>query len=89
VSSAYLEDWLDVEMNGTVVRALSYVIDPDHDQYCGDLTLDAQAQIIAAAVGGRGRNCEYLFNTAAHLAQLGIADADLDWLCDRVRGLRA
>jgi cation transport protein ChaC len=54
---------------------LTYVIDPDHEQYRGDLSLEAQAQIIATATGGRGPNDEYLYNTAAHLAELGLADA--------------
>jgi cation transport protein ChaC len=36
-------------------------------------------------VGGRGLNTDYLWNTAAHLAELGLADPDLDWLADRVR----
>jgi cation transport regulator ChaC len=49
--------------------------------------LEAQAQIIATATGGRGPNDEYLYNTAAHLAELGLADADLDWLAARVRAL--
>jgi cation transport protein ChaC len=47
--------------------------------------LEEQAQIIARAVGGRGLNRDYLWSTAEHLAELGIADADLDWLSDRVR----
>ena len=51
-----------------------------------DLTR-TQAQIIARAVGGRGPNTEYLHNTAAHLATLGITDPDLDWLDGRVRAL--
>jgi len=89
ISSAYLEDWLPVRFEGGEgVVALSYVIDPDHDQYCGGLSLEVQAGIIATAVGGRGRNCEYLFNTADHLAKLGIGDADLEWLANRVRALR-
>jgi cation transport protein ChaC len=67
------------------VIALSYVIDPDHAQYCGGLSLEEQAQIIAAACGGRGPNCEYLFNTSDHLASLGIGDTDLVWLAARVR----
>ncbi|MFZ1481325.1 MAG: gamma-glutamylcyclotransferase, partial [Paracoccaceae bacterium] len=67
--------------------ALAYVIDPDHNQYCGGLALELQAQIIARARGGRGRNCDYLWSTAAHLAELGIADADLEWLAARVRAL--
>jgi len=86
ISSAYLEDWLPVHFaDGEGVVALTYVIDPSHVQYCGGLALEDQARIIAMAVGGRGRNCEYLFNTAAHLAELGIADADLEWLAHRVR----
>jgi len=63
------------------------VIDAAHVQYCGGMALEAQAQIIAAAHGGRGPNTEYLYNTAEHLAELGIADADLEWLAWRVRDL--
>lgn len=89
ISSAYLEEWVQVDLlGGGQVQTLAYVIDPDHEQYCGGLPLKEQAQIIAHAVGGRGRNCEYLFNTADHLASLGIEDADLTWLAARVRNLR-
>ena len=88
ISSAYLEEWLPLALEGGQdVTALCYVIDPAHAQYC-TLPLEEQAQIIAQAIGGRGRNCEYLFNTAAHLAQLGIGDSDLEWLAARVNGLR-
>lgn len=90
VSSAYLERTLDVHLDGGgTVPALTYVIDPDHAQYCGGLSLEDQARIIARAIGGRGPNTDYLFNTARHLGELGLADADLDWLSDRVRRLAA
>ena len=88
ISSAYLERVLPLALDdGRRVEALAYIIDPDHVQYCGGLPLEEQAQIIAHAVGGRGPNTEYLYNTAAHLNELGIGDADLDWLCARVRAL--
>ncbi|MFC6686719.1 gamma-glutamylcyclotransferase [Jhaorihella thermophila] len=88
ISSAYLERELDVHLNGgRTVRAVTYVIDPDHEQYCGGLPLEEQARIIARAHGGRGPNSEYLFNTAAHLAEIGLHDPDLEWLADRVRAL--
>lgn len=88
VSSAYVERNLLVDLaDGTQVEAVTYVVDPDHVQYCGGLPLEEQARIIARAVGGRGPNTEYLHNTVAHLATLGIADADLDWLDHRVRAL--
>jgi glutathione-specific gamma-glutamylcyclotransferase len=86
VSSAYLEARLPIETAEGAIEALTYVIDPDHDQYC-HLDLEEQAQIIATASGGRGRNRDYLWSTAAHLAELGIADPDLAWLAARVRTL--
>lgn len=90
ISSAYVEKNLDVQLNdGRAVTALVYVIDEHHDQYCGGLPLEEQAQIIAAAVGGMGPNTEYLFNTASHLAQIGLHDPSLEWLHDRVKALCA
>lgn len=88
ISSAYLEKTLPIALaDGRRVEAVTYVIDPDHVQYCGGLPLEEQARIIATAVGGRGPNTEYLWNTAAHLGALGLADPDLDWLAARVRDL--
>ena len=90
VSSAYLEITLPVQLrDGSVAETLAYVIDPAHPQYTGPLEPEQQAQIIARSCGGRGRNCDYLWSTVAHLGELGIADRDLDWLSRRVRQLVA
>lgn len=81
ISSAYLEASLPVRTrDGRDLTALTYVIDPQHDQYCGGLSLTEQAGIIAHAAGGRGTNRAYLTATAEHLASLGIADKDLNAL---------
>lgn len=88
ISSAYLEQTHAVTLRDRQqVEAVCYVIDEAHEQYCGGLALEEQAGIIAEAIGGRGPNTEYLYNTAAHLRELGIQDHDLNWLEDRVRGL--
>jgi cation transport protein ChaC len=88
ISSAYLERRLPLTLaSGGQVEALVFVIDPDHVQYCGGLPLEEQAQIIAHAIGGRGPNRDYLFATAEHLTDLGIADDDLGWLAQRVKSL--
>jgi glutathione-specific gamma-glutamylcyclotransferase len=89
ISSAYLERHLAITLSdGREVQALAYVIDPDHAQYCR-LDLETQAGIIATARGGRGRNRDYLTATAGHLHDLGIGDADLDWLVARMALLPA
>ncbi len=89
ISSAYLEVTVPVTLSdGRRVDALTYVINRDHRQYC-DFDLEQQAQIIAKAVGGRGPNTEYLYNTVNKLGSLGIDDSELEWLAGRVRVLEA
>lgn len=86
ISSAYLERDVTIALeDGRAVPALTYVIDPAHAQYTGALPLARQAEIIAQAHGGRGPNSEYLFNTALHLAELGMEDQELTQLADMVR----
>ncbi|MEM9344722.1 MAG: gamma-glutamylcyclotransferase [Pseudomonadota bacterium] len=88
ISSAYLEQTVPLTLDdGRQVEAVAYVVDRTHMQYC-QIDLEEQAQIIAKAHGGRGPNVDYLVNTADHLAELGIADADLVWLSQRVRSLK-
>ena len=88
ISSAYVERLLPLDLDGgQTVTALAYVIDTNHVQYVAGMDLERQAQIIAAAVGGRGPNTEYLWNTADHLREMGVEDDDLDWLARRVRDL--
>ncbi|MEL6840670.1 MAG: gamma-glutamylcyclotransferase [Pseudomonadota bacterium] len=89
ISSAYYEDTVDlVADNGEQIAALAYIINRDHRQYC-QFDLEKQAQMIAHAVGGRGPNTEYLYNTAQHLTEMGIRDDDMAWLVARVRALTA
>ncbi len=87
ISSAYYEEHVGLTLrDGREVEALTYVIEPAHEQYC-QFELEQQAQMIARAKGGRGPNPDYLFNTADHLAALGIRDPDMEWLVTRVRQL--
>ncbi len=87
VSYAYDEARLPVMLDdGSEVTAVTYVTNRDHAQYRGGLTLEAQAEIIARAIGPRGPNADYLMNTAAGLAALGLADPDLEQLTALVRG---
>ncbi len=86
ISSAYVEKELTVQLvDGREITTLVYVIDESHVQYCGGLPLEEQAQIMARAVGGMGPNTEYLYNTAEHLASVGLHDPALEWLAGRVK----
>ncbi|MFN3273101.1 MAG: gamma-glutamylcyclotransferase [Paracoccus sp. (in: a-proteobacteria)] len=88
VTDAYREAIVAVVLeDGRRVEALTYVMRRDHWQYAGGLPLPEQAQMIADAVGGRGPNADYLFNTAQHLAQIGMADPLLEELAASVRNL--
>ena len=88
VTAAYEERTVPVTLaDGRRVTALTYVMRRDHWQYAGDMSAPEQATIIAAAQGGRGANADYLFNTVAHLDQLGLPDAGMADLADRVRAI--
>lgn len=88
ISSAYVEEHVTLHTDDGPITALAYVIDPDHVQYC-NYDLETQAQMIARAIGGRGPNTEYLYNTVAHLTKMDIRDEDMAWLVTRVQEIAA
>jgi len=90
VSSAYQEIEVEIKLakSKKLVKAITFVIKNDHDQYC-QLTLDEQARVIAEAEGGRGRNDEYLFKTEKKLTELGIISSDIRYLVQQVRKNRS
>ena len=83
----YMSRWVDVTADGEDIQALTFVIDPTHQQYAGDLTRDERAEIIAGAAGKYGTCREYLASTVEHLAALGLPEPDLDDLHARVQAI--
>ncbi len=71
------------------VKACCFVVDRDHRQYCGRLSPEETVAYICQGHGRNGPNCDYLFNTVAHLDELGIADSPLHELADRVRNRKS
>ena len=90
ISYAYFETLQRLTLLGaapseeTTCDALCYILDRTHPQYAGGLSLEDQAACIARASGRSGPNAEYLHSTCAHLSEMGIADAGLQALSDRV-----
>ncbi|HVJ52985.1 MAG TPA: gamma-glutamylcyclotransferase [Aliidongia sp.] len=66
------------------LEALTFVADPAHEAYAGELPLATAARQIAAARGARGSNRDYLRRTLEQLDRLGIRDAALSALDEAV-----
>lgn len=69
--------WITIEMAGTKMRALTFVIDRAGDGYVHGLEEADIARILARAAGPRGTMAQYLQSTFAHLAHKGIHDGGL------------
>jgi cation transport protein ChaC len=75
---AYLARWVNLTAAGRKLRAVTFVIDRTHPRYVPELTVEQTAALIATASGDLGTCREYLENTIAHLATLGLRDAGLE-----------
>ncbi len=78
VTSVYRDVVRPVRLeDGRQVAALAYMVNDDHEQYVGKLSLDEQVAMVRAGIGSAGPNVDYVLNTARHLQQLGIYDRTL------------
>lgn len=71
------------------VTARTFVVDRQHRNYAGRLSLDETARLILQGIGDRGPCRQYLENTVAELENLGHVDGPLHRLEARVRALAA
>jgi cation transport protein ChaC len=72
----------------TEARAFTFVADPRHSGYAGELTVEQTARRIATCCGARGPNIEYLTRTIEHLEELGVRDRNLLQVLEAVRLLQ-
>ena len=85
VSGAYRPKWLSVQTDdGRRVCGVTFVINHSHERYAGNVSEDDVVHAIATARGPLGPCCEYLFNTVAHLEELGLHDRSLFRLRNKV-----
>ncbi len=75
--------------DGRKLAALAFLSDRSHPQWAGALSLEAQADIIAGAVGLSGRNIDYLRDLVEHLRAEGVFDASLEKLLVMVEAREA
>jgi cation transport protein ChaC len=89
-TETYIEAEIDLRLpGGRAERSLAFLSDRHHPQWAGELTLDAQADLIAGAEGLSGRNIDYLRDLVAHLRDAGIADAGMTRLLRMVEAREA
>lgn len=80
VTSVYLERMLAVRLDdGSLVEAITFIVDRNHEQYAGSLDAAHAAAMVARAHGVSGDNTDYVVQTLRHLQALGIRDP---WLAD-------
>lgn len=85
VAYAYVEAVLPVNLrDGRTVHATTFVADPGHRRYAGDLGVERSAEIIMGAVGCAGLNRDYLIRSVQQLEAHGIKDEPLHALLKEV-----
>lgn len=87
-TGAYRPVWTTARTPQGPVAAIAFAVNRDHDRYAPGLDAAAIAQRLACAAGPLGRGCDYLYDTVAHLRELGLRDERLEALARRVRSLQ-
>ena len=89
MSFSYRPIWARAHTAQGPVTAIAFSRNPTHERYAPGLAHEVIVQHIAQAQGRLGRCCDYLFETVAHLRQLGIRDRELELIARDVRAMRA
>jgi cation transport protein ChaC len=89
ITEVYRETYRNVRLldgSGRNITALTYLADPNHEQYAGGLSLEEQLHIVRTRKGETGTNAEYVLNTVRHLEEEGVHDATLARLAAHLAG---
>lgn len=89
-TETYYEATAPVRLDdGRSAPALIFLSDVNHPQWAGDLSLEAQARLIAGARGLSGPNIDYLRDLVMHLREEGVVDHGMERLLRMVEELEA
>jgi cation transport protein ChaC len=87
-TETYVERTVRIRLaDGRRLAAIAFLSDTRHPQWAGDLSLEAQARLIAGARGLSGANVDYLSDLVDQLRHEGVRDPHMDRLLARVREL--
>ena len=82
---AYRPVWTTAHTPDGPEPAIAFSANRAHERYVPGLEDGAVARYLATGAGPMGRCCDYLFDTVAHLRQLGIRDRRLEAIEAKVR----
>ena len=85
ITTAYRPVWTIARTSKGAEPAIAFSANRGHDRYVPGLEDAVVARYLATGAGPMGRCCDYLFDTVAHLRQLGIRDRRLEALEAKVR----
>jgi cation transport protein ChaC len=85
ITLAYDARWVKLHTKEGVKSGIAFVSIPTHQNYAPPMSLDSEAEIIAAARGFIGPCRDYLFDTVAGLNDHGIRDRHLENLVTAVK----
>ncbi|NRA21124.1 MAG: gamma-glutamylcyclotransferase [Oceanospirillaceae bacterium] len=71
--------------DGNTVKALTFIVDTQHQQYTKGKDVLEMADIVSSASGLNGKSSDYLFSTLKHLRQDGIQDSHLEAIAALVK----
>jgi cation transport protein ChaC len=77
--------WLEDDARRRV-RALTYVVDRNHPQYTGPLSIEEQLRYVANSHGKSGANRDYVISTVKALEARGCRDPQLHHLAALLQG---
>jgi cation transport protein ChaC len=89
LTGAYRPLWVAVRTPRGLEHAIVFAANRAHERYVRELSEEATARYLATGAGPLGCCADYLFDTVAHLRELGIRDRRLEALERRVRVLVA
>ena len=84
-TGAYRPVWTTAHTPQGPEPAIAFSANRSHERYVTGLSEADVARYLANGAGKIGRCCDYLFDTVAHLRELGIRDRRLEALEARVR----
>lgn len=85
LTMAYRPVWVRLRTSEGIEPAITFAVNRGHERYVRGLDVDAIVHYLATGAGPLGRCRDYLFDTVAHLEQLGIRDRHLEALAQRLR----